>query len=59
MASLATETHRDALTSRVLPQMTLSKGGETSLTASPAPTPDHLDAEGRAARRFEVKGNAM
>jgi len=61
MSPSATEppTSRDALTSRVLPQMTLSTGDEASLTGPPAPMPHYLNAEGRARLRFEVEGNAM
>ncbi len=59
MSSSATETERDALKSRVLPQMALSKGDEASLTGPPAPTPHYLSGQGRAAKRFEVEGNAM
>jgi sorbose reductase len=50
---------RDALTSRVLPQMVLSSGDEASMTGPPLPTPHYLNAEGRARLRFEVEGNAM
>jgi sorbose reductase len=56
---MATATERDALTSRILPQMTLSKGDETSLTGPPAPASRFLKAQERAAKRFEVHGNAM
>jgi len=52
-------TERDALTSRILPQMVLSKGDETSMTAPPAPTPPSLTVEDRARSRFAVRGNAM
>ena len=52
-------TERNALTSRVLPMMTLSKGDEASLTGPPAPIPHYISAEGRARLRFEVEGNAM
>jgi sorbose reductase len=55
----ATETPRDALTARVLPQMVLSKGDENSKTPAPRPVPASLSAEGRAKLRFEVQGNAM
>ena len=47
---------RDALTSRVLPFMTLSDGSEASKSGPPAPLPKHLDAEGRAKARFKVDG---
>ncbi|PMD24741.1 NAD(P)-binding protein [Hyaloscypha hepaticicola] len=56
---MATATGRDALTSRILPQMTLSKGDETSLTRPPAPASRFLKAQERAAKRFEVHGNAI
>jgi hypothetical protein len=39
--------------------MILSKGDETSMTATPKPTPDNVNASDRARRRFEVEGNAM
>lgn len=40
MAPVATgNTDRDALTSRILPQMTLSTGDETSMTGPPPPMP--------------------
>ncbi|MCJ1247491.1 hypothetical protein MMC30_004705 [Trapelia coarctata] len=51
--------NRDALTERNLPKMTLSDGSSASMTGPPPPMPDHLDAAGRAAARFEVKGNAI
>lgn len=54
-----TSAERDALTSRVLPQMVFSKGDETSKTAPPRPLPSSVNAEGRAKLRFEVQGNAM
>lgn len=50
---------REALRSRKLPHMTLSKGDATSLTAPPAPAPEHLNSKERVAARFEVKGNAI
>jgi hypothetical protein len=59
MAPSETVQDRDALASRVLPQMTLSKGDEASLTGPPAPTPHYLSGEGKALKRFEVEGNAM
>ncbi|TVY55689.1 NADP-dependent mannitol dehydrogenase [Lachnellula cervina] len=54
-----TSAERDALTSRVLPQMVFSKGDETSKTAPPRPLPSSVNAEGRAKLRFEVQGNAI
>ncbi|TAQ91144.1 hypothetical protein B7494_g496 [Chlorociboria aeruginascens] len=57
MSSLVTE--RESLSSRILPQMTLSKGDEASLTRTPAPAPHTLSAGGRARMRFEVEGNAI
>ncbi|TVY68840.1 NADP-dependent mannitol dehydrogenase [Lachnellula suecica] len=54
-----TETPRDALTCRVLPQMVLSTGDASSKTAPPAPAPSSLDVAGRAKLRFEVRGNAI
>jgi hypothetical protein len=60
MAPSATDkTARDSLTARILPQMTLSNGDESSMTGPPAPMPHYLKAEGRARLRFEVEGNAM
>lgn len=59
MVQSVSTAERDALTSRILPQMTLSKGDEMSLTGPPAPTPDNMSAEERATERFEVRGNAM
>jgi len=50
---------RNALTFRVLPQMTLSDGTESSMTGPPAPMPHYLNAEGRARLRFAVEGNAI
>jgi len=51
--------NRDALTSRTLPQMVLSDGTEASLTGPPPPAPHYLNAEGRAANRFAIEGNAI
>jgi hypothetical protein len=53
---LRNEPTRDSLTSRQLPEMTLSKGDEISLTAAPPPIPHYLDATGRALHRFSVEG---
>jgi sorbose reductase len=50
---------RDALTSRILPQMVLSKGDANSMTAPPPAIPQKLVAEDRVKARFEVRGNAM
>ncbi|KAE9366975.1 NAD(P)-binding protein [Stipitochalara longipes BDJ] len=55
----ATITDRDALTSRILPQMTLSKGDGKSLTGPPVPASDSSSAEERAVKRFEVTGNGI
>lgn len=52
-------TDRDALTARILPQMTLGDGTPSSLTGPPAPTPHHLSGEERAKFRFAIKGNAI
>lgn len=52
-------TDRDTLTARTLPQMALSDGTRSSLTAPPAPTPPHLSREERANLRFAVRGNAV
>jgi hypothetical protein len=50
---------RNSLSSRILPQMTLSKGDESSLTGPPAPDSGSSSAQERAVKRFEVAGNAM
>lgn len=50
---------RDALSSRKLPQMVLSDGSDSSLTAPPPPLPHYVSAEGRAVARFAVEGNAI
>lgn len=50
---------RDALVNRQLPEMQLSDGSSSSLTAPPPPPPHYLNAEGRAAYRFNVEGNAI
>lgn len=52
-------TDRDALSSRVLPFMTLSNGEEASLTAPPPPMPHYLNSEGRALARFALEGNVV
>lgn len=52
-------TDRDALSSRVLPFMTLSDGADSSLTAPPAPMSHYLNNDGRAVARFAVEGNAV
>jgi hypothetical protein len=53
---LQNEPSRESLTARQLPEMTLSTGDETSLTAAPPPIPHYLDATGRALHRFSVEG---
>ncbi|PMD33727.1 NAD(P)-binding protein [Hyaloscypha variabilis F] len=58
MQSAAPE-DRNSLTSRILPQMTLSKGDESSLTGPPAPDSGSSSAPERAVKRFEVAGNAI
>ena len=50
---------RASLTSRILPQMTLSDGSTSSMTGPPPPMPHYLTAEGRAIKRFAVEGNAI
>ena len=50
---------RASLTSRTLPQMTLSDGSPSSMTGPPPPMPHYLTAEGRAIKRFAVEGNAI
>lgn len=57
--STKTEVPRDDLTSRVLPQMVLSKGDASSLTPPPQVIPASVSAEERARLRFLVEGNAM
>lgn len=52
-------TTRDALTKRTIPQMILSDGSSSSLTAPPAPISEDLSDEVRAFERFRVKGNAI
>lgn len=52
-------TDRDALSSRILPFMTLSNGDEASLTAPPPPMPHYLNSEGRALARFAIEGNVV
>ncbi|KAF2429320.1 NAD(P)-binding protein [Tothia fuscella] len=47
---------REDLTSRQLPEMTLSTGDETSNTAAPPPMPHYLDNTGRALYRFGIEG---
>lgn len=53
------EPTRSSLVSRQLPEMVLSKGDESSMTAPPPPFPHYLDATGRAVYRFAVEGNAV
>ncbi|KAF2091953.1 NAD(P)-binding protein [Saccharata proteae CBS 121410] len=50
---------RDALVDRQLPEMKLSDGSSTSMTAPPPPMPHYLNAEGRSRYRFAVEGNAI
>lgn len=57
--SPTTTSARDSLTSRVLPQMVLSDGSPTSLTAAPAPIPRDTPPAHSARYRFEVTGTAM
>ena len=52
-------TDRDALTSRLIPFMTLSDGSDASLTAPPAPMQHYLNNDGRAVARFAVEGNIV
>ena len=56
VAPMANPEDRDALASRVLPQMTFSKA-ENPLTA-PLPPPTVSTAAEKAAARFQVEGNA-
>ncbi|KIW04457.1 uncharacterized protein PV09_04722 [Verruconis gallopava] len=53
------EPTRSGLVNRILPEMELSSGGETSLTRPPAPIPENLDVTARALYRFAVDGNAV
>jgi hypothetical protein len=57
-SKMPSPSERDALTSRILPQMVLSKGDANSMTPPPA-IPQKLVAEDRVKARFEVRGNAM
>lgn len=50
---------RDALSTRILPQMTLSDGSDSSMTGPPAPMPHYITPDGRAQLRFSVEGNAI
>ena len=50
---------RDALLNRALPEMVLSTGDASSMTAPPAPMPHYLNSNGRAIKRFEIEGNAI
>jgi sorbose reductase len=56
---MSTNAERDALVNRLLPEMTLSDGSPSSLTAPPPAMPAGLDAEGRSKLRFSVQGNAI
>ncbi|KAF2760364.1 NAD(P)-binding protein [Pseudovirgaria hyperparasitica] len=50
---------RDGLLDRQIPEMILSDGAASSLTAPPPPIPHYLSAAGRAQYRFAVEGNAI
>jgi hypothetical protein len=52
-------TPKEDLTSRVLPQMSLSRGDEKSLTPLPRLIPDGVASEEKAKARFQVEGNVM
>jgi len=56
---MAAPTAREALASRVLPQMTLSDGSEASMTRPPLPMPAEPRPELRAQLRFNVQGSAV
>ncbi|KAL3418533.1 NADP-dependent mannitol dehydrogenase 2 [Phlyctema vagabunda] len=57
---MAPTVDRDALSNRILPQITLSNGSATSLTAPPpSATPESATASERAQQRFAVTGNAI
>ncbi|CEN62942.1 Putative Dehydrogenase with different specificitie [Aspergillus calidoustus] len=58
MSPPADITDRDALTSRIVPSMTLSTGSPTSKTAPPT-NPIAQDAATGARQRFSVPGNAV
>lgn len=53
------EPSRSGLVNRQLPEMKLSTGDESSMTAPPLPIPHYLDATGRALYRFGIDGNAI
>jgi sorbose reductase len=53
------EPSRSSLVNRQLPEMRVSTGDETSMTAPPPPIPRYLDGTGRALYRFAVEGNAV
>ncbi|RDW87496.1 oxidoreductase-7 [Coleophoma crateriformis] len=50
---------RDALTSRTIPHITLSKGDVSSMTPPPIPPSASLTTAERAQQRFSVTGNAI
>jgi sorbose reductase len=52
-------TSRDELAARILPEMTLSDGSESSMTGPPAPMPHYITTDGRAQVRFSIEGNAI
>ncbi|EKD13284.1 oxidoreductase, short chain dehydrogenase/reductase family [Drepanopeziza brunnea f. sp. 'multigermtubi' MB_m1] len=56
-AAAETETPRDALTSRILPQMTFGKG--LGVTGPPLSPSQGITSRERAQSRFSVKGNAI
>ncbi|KAK0113603.1 hypothetical protein ONS95_013848 [Cadophora gregata] len=53
----ATDSSRDDLTSRILPQMEFSNG--TGLNSPPTPLSESIPSKERAQKRFEVTGNAI
>lgn len=50
---------REALKSRKLPEMILSRGDATSMTSPPNPLQQDTTAQEKAKLRFQVHGNAM
>ncbi|KAJ9667325.1 hypothetical protein H2201_002526 [Coniosporium apollinis] len=55
----STLSDRNGLVNRRIPEMQLSDGSPSSLTAPPPPAPFDLTPEGRAQHRFAVQGNAI
>ena len=58
MASTS-NTARNELANRRLPEMTLSDGSASSMTPPTPALPENLTSEQKALARFAVKGNAV